>query len=46
MFDELQGPLEYQESKLKLIEHLNNRYTHDISNALKEFMSLLIKRLS
>ena len=43
MFGELQGPLEYQESKLKLIEHLNNRYTHDISNALKRIYEFINK---
>ncbi|MFR5750760.1 restriction endonuclease subunit S [Faecalibacillus intestinalis] len=43
MFDELQGSLEYQESKLKLIEHLNNRYTHDISNALKRIYEFINK---
>ena len=43
MFGELQGPLEYQESKLKLIEHLNNRYTHDISNALKRIYDFMNK---
>lgn len=43
MFGELQGPLEYQESKLKLIEHLNNRYTHDISNALKRIYGFINK---
>ena len=43
MFSELQGPLEYQEDKLKLIEHLNNRYTHDISNALKRIYDFINK---
>lgn len=43
MFGELQGPLEYQESKLKLIEHLNNRYTHDISKALKRIYDFMNK---
>lgn len=43
MFGELQGPLEYQEDKLKLIEHLSNRYTHDISNALKRIYDFINK---
>lgn len=43
MFDELQGPLEYQKSKLKLIEHLNNRYTHDVSNALRKIYEFINK---
>lgn len=36
MFKELQGPQEYELEKVKIIEHLTNRYVHDISNAMNE----------
>lgn len=34
MFGELRGDEVYESEKLKIIEHLNNRYVHDLSNAL------------
>ena len=41
LFGELKGPKEYEDSKLKLIEHLNNRYIHDISNALNRIYDFM-----
>lgn len=41
MFKEPQGPQEYELEKAKIIEHLTNRYVHDISNAMNKTFTFM-----
>lgn len=41
MFGELQGPQDYELEKAKIVEHLTNRYIHDVSNAMNKIFTFM-----